>query len=380
MRVHRALVALVILTPAGLLAQQATASIAAGASSVRFAEQAAFASVTLTPSVHVSSRLFSAGGSATLSSVEGAGWSQQGLLSLAGYTPPSAGGLVLELGGVGGGSAHPDGASTAQALGATRVHLLREWGGAWLGGGLGAMYDGAVWRGVRQAEAGLSWRRALETFTVFATPTVTDDTLGYTDLLAAFTISRGRVDLSGSLGGRIGSTLPIVGGEQRVWGGVGLVAWVAERAALTAAVGTYPVDLTQGYPAGQFVSAGIRFGALRPAHIRLGQETRRLRLAARDKGIHDFAVRAIDDTRVNLRVRAPNATRVEVNADLTGWSPVALTQGRDGWWEGVFDARAHTVELVVRIDGGAWQVPPGADPSTDEFGFVSGRVVVRGRM
>jgi hypothetical protein len=89
-----------------------------------------------------------------------------------------------------------------------------------------------------------------------------------------------------------------------------------------------------------------------------------------------FALRRIEDGVYEVRVRAPNAREVLVNGDVTGWRPIALSSDVDGWWRGRLVIPSATVELVVRVDGGAWLVPPGAEEIVDEFGGRSGRIVV----
>jgi hypothetical protein len=357
-------------------AQQVTASLETGVVSVRFAEQARFSAVTLSPTVRLRTAHSSSGLSGTLSQVGAAGWSQQGTLYSSLFTGVSARGFLGEGSVAVGGSRFPDGLATSQAIGSARLHWLGAVAGAWVGGGGGTMFDGVAHRGVRQLELGLSARRELLGATLLATPTVTDDTLRYTDLLAALTVSRGPFDLSASLGGRAGATLPIVGGDQRVWGNAALTVWLAPRTALTAGAGTYPVDLTQGFPAGQYVSAGLRLGATRRADVDAAVARRAARRAARGVGVAALVAERIDDATVELRVKAPGAQRVEIQGDPTGWAPMLLTPTRGGWWVGRVSVTRVTFELVLRVDGGAWLVPPDAEPVTDEFGGQSGRVSV----
>jgi hypothetical protein len=238
------------------------------------------------------------------------------------------------------------------------------------------MNDGAVWRSVRQAELGASVPLRGTHFTVMATPSITDDTLRYTDLLAVLGGSSGVFDLSASVGGRLGAALPIVGGDQRLWGGVSVAAWLAPRVALTVASGTYPVDVTQGFPAGRYLSAGVRVGATRSVRAADVARAGRIRREARDAGVTSFEVRRGAGEVVEVRVGASRAREVLVNGDVTGWRPVSLVRDGDGWWRGRLVMVAATAELVVRVDGGPWLVPPGAEEIVDEFGGRSGRIVV----
>ena len=89
------------------------------------------------------------------------------------------------------------------------------------------------------------------------------------------------------------------------------------------------------------------------------------------------ALRRISEEDVELRVRAPRAARVEVTGDLTRWVPVALVPGSDGVWWGRFPSANAALELMIRLDGGPWLVPPGAEEVKDEFGGRSGRMIIR---
>ena len=320
---------------------------------------------------HLSARLL---GSA--SQLSAGRWSTQGTAALTAFTAPTARGLVGEVGAAFGGSAFPDGARTAQALGSVRLHWLGAPVATWVGAATGSMNDGVVWRSVRQAELGASVPLRASQLTLMATPSMTDDTLRYTDLLGVWGGSRGSFDLSASVGGRLGAALPIAGGDQRLWGGVSVAAWIAPRVAITLASGTYPVDVTQGFPAGRFLSAGMRVGATRSARAVEVARAERVSRAARAAGVASFELRRRDGEVFEVWVRAPRARELLVNGDVTGWRPIALTRDRDGWWRGRLAIASATVELVVRVDGGAWLVPPGADEMVDEFGGRSGRIVV----
>lgn len=358
------------------LAQQSALSLEAGAVMVRFADQGEFAAATLSPalvlqSTHLTARLL---GSA--SQLSAGRWSTQGTAVMTAFSAPSARGFVGEAGMALGGSAFPDGARTAQLLGSARLHWLGAPVATWVGAAIGSMNDGVVWRSVRQAELGASVPMRGSNLTLMATPSITDDTLKYADLLAVLGGSRGILDLSASLGGRLGATLPIVGGDQRLWGGVSVAAWIAPRVAITVASGTYPVDVTQGFPAGRYLSAGMRVGATRSVRAMDEARARRINRESRAAGVSSFVLERGEGSVYAVRVRAATAREVLVNGDVTGWRPIALVSDGDGWWRGRLVIPSATAELVVRVDGGAWLVPPGAEEIVDEFGGRSGRMVV----
>lgn len=360
----------------GASAQHMAVSLAAGAVSVRFAEQDAFVATTLSPAFTLRAPRAALVASGTLSQVNQAGWSRQGNALGSLFTPMVGGGWVGELSASVGGSSYPDGLSTAQTLGGLRLHHIAAQSGLWVGGNLGRMYDGDAWRAVRQLDLGAQWRGEAIALSGIVTPSVTDDTLSYTDLLAVLATSVGPLDLTLSLGGRAGASLPIPGGDTRVWGGASLMAWVAPRAALTLGVGTYPVDVTQGFPAGEYVALGIRLGGERALRALEGEERRAVRRSARAAGVTEFVATRISSGMVEFRVRAPSAQLVEVTGDPTGWRPERLVKGQDGWWSGRFASSARLVELTLRVDGGPWVIPPGADVATDEFGGRVGRIAL----
>lgn len=362
-------------------AQVASASVALGVVQVRFAGNPAFTSTTLTPAFALRARHLALAAQATFAQLGTAGWSTQGNAQASLFTGVSSRGLMLEAAGAMGGSSYPGGTSTAQGLGALRAHWLGVSRAAWVGAAMGRMNDGVEWRGVQQGELGVTLSGQLQRFTVIATPSITDETLKYTDVLAVLSTGAGALDVSLSLGARSGAKLPFEGGEQRVWGGASLQLWLARSTSFLVGFGTYPVDATQGFPAGRFVSFGLRLGERRSASALAQSGARRTIALARESGLREFSLRAADDATLALRVRAPHARSVEVTGDFTGWRPLALARGDDGWWWARVPNRGvQTIEMTLRVDGGAWVVPPGAETVRDEFGGVSGRVLVSGGM
>jgi hypothetical protein len=360
-----------------LHAQEIAASLALGAARVRFADQAAFTSQTLSPAFTLRTAAASWSVYATFAQVSGAGWSSQGGTQASLFSPVSRRGLMLEGAGTLGGSSFPGGISTSQGIASGRLHWLAGAGSLWGGLAAGGMFDGTTWRSVRQAEVGATLSGASQRLTLLASPTVTDDSLRYTDLLAVFGTAFAAVDVSASLGGRSGAALPIVGGDRRVWGGAQLQWWWRPRAAFVLGAGTYPVDATQGFPAGEYVSVGVKLGERRTLTALAQTLARETRRAARAGGVEEFRARVADDGSLSIRVRARGATRVDVSGDLTQWQARALKRGTDGWWWiRLPRGDARVVELALRVNGGAWIAPPGTEPLRDEFGGASGRLVL----
>lgn len=355
-------------------AQRVTPSLEVGASRIRFADSVTSTAAALTPAFLVDWDRASFGAVGTLSQFAG-GWSTQGALQGSLYTP-SAGLLLGELSGLAGGSAHEDGSRTGETMAIARAHLMADTRGVWLGVGGGTSWDGATWHAVRQAEAG-AWAyigRATAVATV--TPTTAADTIHFTDSELALRWELPLADLGVAGGIRSGDRMPAIGGTASSWGSVSVTGWVAPNVAIVASAGAYPVDLTQGFPGGRFASIGVRFGPRPPRH---GQTTvtasRAPDVAARPEprdGMLDFAVATAADGRRTIRVRAPGASRVDLNADFTDWQPVALRRAGDGWWAVTLPIAPGTYQLNVRLDGGPWAVPPGLTTVKDEFGGTVG--------
>jgi hypothetical protein len=59
---------------------------------------------------------------------------------------------------------------------------------------------------------------------------------------------------------------------------------------------------------------------------------------------------------------------VEIMGDFTSWQPVRLARQGDGWWTASLPIPRGTHQMNVRVDGGAWGVPPGLTTVKDEFG------------
>lgn len=366
--------------PVAAAAQESGASLAVGAAQVRFADEPAFTSMTVTPALTLRGLPGVLSLSATLAQVGRAGWSQQGVATGSLFSPVLRGRVMFEATGSAGGSRFPGGFSTGQGLLGLRAHRLGDRANLWAGAFAGGLNDGADWRQVQQAELGLAATGRYHRGALVASPAVVSDTLRYTDLLLSYGTSRGPWDVTLSLGARAGTTPMLVGGDQRVWGGAQVQLWVAPRHTLLIGVGTYPVDVTQGFPAGRYVSVGLRVGTRRPLAAQVQAESWETRGTAEAGGVRDFAVTRGDDGTVAIAVRVEGAQSVELSGDLTRWQPVALVQGSDGRWWGRFpDPAVAVVEVAVRVDGGTWLVPPGTDAVRDEFGGVAGRLVLPAR-
>lgn len=359
----------------GVPAQEAAVTLDAGAAGVRYADSLDVTVATLSPALTLAWPAATLAAAGTYAQGGQGAWSLQGELAGSAFTP-AVGRWRGELAGSAGGSAHEDGTRTGELLAQGRVHFMHGSWGAWAGGGAGRTWDGAVWRGVVLGDVGL-WRRAgRATVLATATPAVVDDTIRYTDAEVAARWVTPRLELGALLGARAGNGLPTVAGSTHAWGSVTATVWMFDHLALVASAGSYPVDFTQGFPGGRFLSLGVRMALRRPARAASHAPP----LAARDGGgaaspIAGFEVRSAPVAQRLLRVRAPGARRVEIAGDFTDWEPRPLARAADGWWTITLPIDPGTHQMNVRLDGTAWVVPPGLTTITDESG-TSGLLVI----
>jgi hypothetical protein len=351
----------------------ATTTIDVNAIGLRYADSVSSGGVSISPTLSLSSARASFDVAGTLSKF-GSGMSGQGVLALSGVSP-SWHRLSVELATSAGGSSHEDGYSTGQGRASARLHFIRGSGGAWSGGGAGAMWDGFGWRRVREMEAGAWIGNGQTQLVVSATPTVVDDTIRYTDAQAAVGWSAPRAEIGFTAGIRSGSRLPSTPGDGKVWGGASIVVPMARQASFIAAAGTYPLDFTQGFPAGRYVTAGIRFST------GPGSTARPSVSSIPSSGIARFEVSRENAENILIRVRAPGAVSVDIMGDVTQWESLRLRvdehDTRQFWV--TLPAKSGTSQINIRVNDGPWTVPPGLTVVKDELGTEVGILVVPDR-
>jgi hypothetical protein len=314
---------------------------------------------------------------ATVSRLGNGGVSTEGMIAPSLFTP-TMGPFVGELAGSAGGSSHRDGTRTGQLLALGRAHVMMAHAGAYVGADVGRTWDGAFWHDVREGELGAWADRDGATLLATVTPVMVADSIRYTDFLGALRFPWAALDLAWSAGARAGTVGAAVGGTSRVWGNMSVVAWLRPRLALVASAGAYPVDLTQGYPGGRFLTVALRI-ASRETHASASTSAPSPVAVAgepRPSSATTFEIKRVSETERMLRVYAPSATSVELNGDFTQWRALSLTRDRDGWWTTTRAIADGTYQMNFRIDGGPWLAPPGLLTATDEFGGVVGILVV----
>ena len=353
-------------------------SVDATATAVTYADSFHTSGGSVTPAFRLDWARATIGGSATVSQLSNSGSSVQASLAPSVFTP-NAGVFAGELAGAFGGSTHDDGTRTGQMLGIGRIYAIGSGRGAWAGGGLGRTWDGVLWRSVRQGELGGWFSRASTTALASVTPVVVQDSIHYTDVQGALRYPRGAFELGVTAGVRAGATSPAIGGSSRGWGSVSVVAWLSRQLAVVASGGSYPVDLTQGYPGGRFITLGVRLASPNTRQVERETDAAEQSPVTADEGTGlTFEVRspAAGSTRRELRVFAPKARIVDITADFTQWIPVALTRDADGWWTLSRTLAPGTYQMNMRIDGGPWIAPPGLLTTRDEFGGTTGILTI----
>ena len=361
---------LVFIAPlSSLAAQRLTTTLDVGAIGLRYGDTVSSGGVSLSPALSFAATRSAIDAIGTLSKFA-SGMSAQGTVAGSAFTP-STRGMSAELSGSAGGSAHEDGATTGQTRGSLRAHFTRNGAGAWAGGGVGTMWDGGAWHGVRELEYGMWANRRSTQALVSVTTAAVDDTIRYVDTQGALSWILRRAELDLTAGVRGGSRLPSTPGQSRAWGGVSAQLPMTPRASLIVAAGSYPLDFTQGYPAGRYVSASLRFS--------LGQAPRPAATIAPARGVGRFDVRRVSDTQIVIEVQAASARSVELMGDLTTWEAVPMRAFGAGRFSITLPARAGTSQMNIRVDGGAWVAPPGLTVVKDEFGAEVGILVVPGR-
>jgi hypothetical protein len=256
---------------------------------------------------------------------------------------------------------------------------MRPTGEVFLGGGGGRTWVGGGSRSVLLGEIGASTTLRDVGATLTASPAIVEDSIQYMDAQLSLSWTRDRLDLGALLGTRLGDQLTFLGGTSRSWGNLSAVARMTPRFALVASGGTYPIDPTQGFPGGRFVSVSIRM-ALRRAREAVPLNTTQPEIETTTQEIAPvvtgFAAEATRTGVVTLKVNALGARSVEVAGDFTNWSPVALQSASGGLWTVTLPIKQGKYQMNLRLDGGKWLVPPGLLPMLDEFGGSVGLLVV----
>ena len=372
------LTALLCLSQASL-AQTVESSIDVGGAALRYADTVSTGAGAITPRVSVDWQSGFVGASGTYSRFTVGGCSTQGALSGSRFIPAGTQ-SVIELAGLAGGSTHSDGTRTGEGLLNVRFHLGSSHREFFVGAGGGRAWDGDAWRSVVLGEVGASLPFGPGQAVITISPAIVNDSLKYADSQASLYWKRERLDLGAVLGFRIGDQAITTNPSARSWASVTVVAWMTPRVGLVASGGTYPIDPTQGFPGGRFVSLALRLATngvrSQPALPSTDSDARPERAAAAVTG---FSARRESPGTVTLTAGARGAQSVDITGDFTNWVPVRLTPGNGSVdsWSVTLPINSGKYEMNIRINGGAWVVPPGLLSMLDEFGGNVGLLVVQ---
>jgi hypothetical protein len=359
-------------------AQNIESRLDVGAVALRYADTLNASAATITPHVLADWGRGIAEASGTYSQFVSGGWSTQGALSASLFTPVARG-FLAEVAAFAGGSSHKDGTRTGEVITNGRLHFVRTRGELLFGLGGGQTWGGGASRSLFLGEAGalMTLLEIDATFTI--SPAIVGDSIKYSDAQLSISWARDRFDLGAVLGTRFGDQLTTLGANATSWASLNAVAWMTPHVALAASGGTYPIDPTQGFPGGRFVSLSIRLATGRSRQAQspnAPQPQAESRPSEESPSVTTFtAVRSTPDS-VTLRVNAPRAQLVEVSGDFTNWVPIRLEPSGGGSWAATLPITPGKYQMNLRIDGGKWIVPPGLLSMLDEFGGTVGLLVV----
>ena len=82
------------------------------------------------------------------------------------------------------------------------------------------------------------------------------------------------------------------------------------------------------------------------------------------------------DDELIVRVHLRDVSSAEIAGDFTDWKPVPLEPLHGGWWYQVLRVSPGIHRVQLRLNGGAWQSPPGLPRADDGPGGPSGTLLV----
>jgi hypothetical protein len=373
--VRSTLFLLMLAAGGGRVAGQSSASVDAGGTHVSYDGDVASSSLAVTPAVGIDGETISLTAWATMSRLDGGEWSTQAAGEGSFFTP-LAGPFQGEIGAAFDATGQANQPGMGQFSASGRIH----WTGAddrglWLGGQGGRASDGIGWRTIAAGELGVWGRAGPVTLVGRATPTWIGDTIRYVDGQIIAQVERGALEVNAYAGLRSWtspSDRPRTG-----WGGVSAALWINDHMALLGGGGKYPADYAEGFPSGNYLTLGIRLATHRPTTRQSMARTAPQALPPLEPELGgDFRYLPAREGSWTLEVHAPQASRVELMGDFTDWAPAQLATGRRGWWTITLPIAAGTHRMNLRVDGGAWGVPPGLPVLTDEFSGTTALLTV----
>ncbi len=89
-----------------------------------------------------------------------------------------------------------------------------------------------------------------------------------------------------------------------------------------------------------------------------------------------WRTQVLPSDRLVVRVHCRDVSSAEIAGDFTDWKPVPLLRLHAGWWYETLRVPPGVHRVQLRLDGGAWQAPPGLPRADDGPGGPSGTLVV----
>lgn len=354
---------------------QTAGSVAVGGSVVEYDGFLASGAAVIAPTFRFDSRVFSFGGQGSWTLFESGSSVLQGSLAAA-WVAAARGAFRFELSSSAGASVYRDEQSSGHLLGGARMHLLGNSAGAWIGATAGRSYGTA---GVPLELAATVWSvRNRLTFLGTVTGTLHDE-VRYVDFLGAVRWISPRLELEARLGARPWGR-NVVNAEESLTGAYGeldILAPLNRWLSLTLSGGKYRADPVRRTLGAQYISAGLRLGALGRSARRVGLEAEAPggRVVPREVSAPRLEIRGQGERKI-LTIRAPGASTVELMGDFTDWTPVRLSMTEPGVWKVELELPTGVYRMNIRLDGGRWVVPGAARVERTEFGGEVGVVVV----
>jgi hypothetical protein len=359
---------------------QTSASFGVGASLIEYEGFLASGAATFNPALRVDARDIALGAQGSWTVFESGNQILQANAGAA-WLSPAGNRVRLELSATGGASRYAEQPAAGNLLGRSRLHLFADRYGGWLTLSSGASFDSTT---TTPLEIGIGAWSVHERFALVGTATAAwVEGSRHLELAGAARWTPGRMQLEARLGVRPWVDSPGFAGDalSGPWGDISALVPLTRQIALALSGGSYPSDPVRRVLGAEYLTAGFRVtlsGSEYAAPLAIPAELDAIRL--RDSNDDAMNARleiiAAPGGRV-LRLHVPGAHTVEVMADFTDWEPLALAQSGTGAWEIQVPLSRGVHRLNIRVDGGAWLVPPGARAEADEFGGVVGVIVVQ---
>ena len=92
--------------------------------------------------------------------------------------------------------------------------------------------------------------------------------------------------------------------------------------------------------------------------------------------VRSWRLRQVGEGGYRFIVRAPGANAVELMGDMTDWQPIALERAGPWAWEATLVMTPGVHQILVRLEGRTWEVPPRMTSTESEFAGRVGILVV----